>query len=243
LLKAGYRVITYDRRGFGDSDRPATGYDYDTLASDLNLLLDELELNQVTLVGFSMGGGEVARFIGKYGPERVKRAVFVSAIPPYLLKGTDNPEGVDRAVFEKIKQGIMADRPAFLTTFLDNFYNLNEYKGTQISDEAVRLSWMIAAGASPIGTLACVDSWLTDFRKDLQGVSVPTLIVHGDSDRIVPLENSGKRMPGLMKNCQLAVIPGGPHGLNWTHAELLNKRLLEFLGSQASQEIPQRAAS
>lgn len=243
LLKAGYRVITYDRRGFGDSDRPATGYDYDTLASDLNALLDELELDQVTLVGFSMGGGEVARYLAKYGQKRVKKAVFVSAITPYLLKGVDNAEGVDRSVFEQIKQGIMADRPAFLTSFLDNFYNLNEYKGTQISNEAVRLSWMIAAGASPIGTLACVDSWLTDFRKDLQGVPVPTLIVHGDSDRIVPLENSGKRMPGLMKNCQLAVIPGGPHGLNWTHAELLNKQLLDFLGNKASQEMPQRAAS
>jgi pimeloyl-ACP methyl ester carboxylesterase len=243
LLKAGYRVISYDRRGFGDSDRPATGYDYDTLASDLNALLEELELEQVTLVGFSMGGGEVARYIGKYGKDRIKKAVFVSAIPPYLLKTTDNPEGVDRSAFTQIEQLIEADRPAFLTNFLSNFYNLNEYSGTLISDEAVRLSWMIAAGASPIGTLTCVNSWLTDFRKDLQGVSIPTLVVHGDADRIVPLENSGKRMPGLMKDCTLVVIPGGPHGLNWTHAELLNRELLDFLGSRATQQEQRRAAS
>jgi non-heme chloroperoxidase len=243
LLKAGYRVITYDRRGFGDSDRPASGYDYDTLAGDLNAVLNELELNQVTLVGFSMGGGEVARYLDKYDTSRIKKVVFVSAITPDLLKSGDNPEGIDRSVFEQIKQSIMADRPAFLTRFLDNFYNLNELKGKRISDEVVRLSWMIAAGASPIGTLTCVDSWLTDFRKDLQNVTIPTLIVHGDSDRIIPLENSAKRMPGLMKNAHLAVIPGGPHGLNWTHAELLNQELLAFLGAQVSRPEQQRAAS
>lgn len=243
LLKAGYRVISYDRRGFGDSDRPATGYDYDTLASDLNALLEELELKGVTLVGFSMGGGEVARYIGKYGTDRLKKVVFVSAIPPYLLKEAGNPEGVDRSVFTQIEQLIEADRPAFLTNFLSSFYNLNEYSGTLISDEAVRLSWMIAAGASPIGTLTCVNSWLTDFRKDLQGVSIPTLVVHGDSDRIVPLESSGKRMPALLNNCTLVVIPGGPHGLNWTHAELLNQELLDFLGGQVAQQPQQKAAS
>jgi pimeloyl-ACP methyl ester carboxylesterase len=243
LLKAGYRVISYDRRGFGDSDRPATGYDYDTLASDLNALLDELELDQVTLVGFSMGGGEVARYLGKYGQKRVKRAIFISAITPYLLKTGDNAEGVDQSVFTEIKQGIEADRPAFLTKFLDNFYNRNELSGTRISEEMTRLSWNIASGASPIGTLTCVDSWLTDFRKDLKNVTIPTLVVHGDSDRIVPLENSGKRMPELIKNAKLVVIPGGTHGLNWTHAELLNKELLEFLGAQAQQPERQRVAS
>lgn len=243
LLKAGYRVISYDRRGFGDSDRPATGYDYDTLASDLNALLEELELDQVTLVGFSMGGGEVARYLGKYGEKRVKKAVFVSAITPYLLKASDNSEGVDRSVFEGIKQGIEADRPAFLTNFLNDFYNLNELSGTRISDEVFKLSWMIAAGASPIGTLACVDSWLTDFRKDLQKVTIPTLVVHGDSDRIIPIKNSGERMSKLIKNAKLSVIPGGPHGLNWTHAELLNQELLDFLGAEAQRPELQKAAS
>jgi pimeloyl-ACP methyl ester carboxylesterase len=243
LLKAGYRVISYDRRGFGDSDRPATGYDYDTLASDLNALLDELELDQVTLVGFSMGGGEVARYLGKYGEKRIKKAVFVSAIPPYLLKAKDNPEGVEQSVFEQIKQGIEADRPAFLTNFLNDFYNLNELSGTRISDEVFKLSWMIAAGASPIGTLACVDSWLTDFRNDLKKVTIPTLVVHGDSDRIIPLQAAGERMPKLIKSARLAVIPGGPHGLNWTHAELLNRELLDFLSEEAQQPEQQRAAS
>jgi pimeloyl-ACP methyl ester carboxylesterase len=243
LLKAGYRVISYDRRGFGDSDRPATGYGYDTLASDLHSLIEELELEQVTLVGFSMGGGEVARYLGKYGQKRIKKAVFVSAITPALLKSEDNAEGVDPSIFDQIKQSIEADRPAFLTNFLNDFYNLNELSGTRISDEVFKLSWMIAAGASPIGTLKCVDSWLTDFRTDLQNVTMPTLIVHGDSDRIIPLKNSGERMPKLMKNARLAVIPDGPHGLNWTHAELLNQELLDFLGAEAQMPEQQRVAS
>jgi len=230
LLDAGYRVITYDRRGFGNSGRPTTGYDYDTLAADLNKLMTQLDLREATLVGFSMGGGEVARYLGTFGSERVSKAVFMAAIPPFLLKGADNPEGVDGTVFDGIKLGITADRPAFLTSFLANFYNVDDYAGKRISEEVVRLSWNIAAGASPIGTLACVSAWLTDFREDLKRINVPTLVIHGDADRILPLAATGKRIIEYVKGSRLVVISGGPHGLNWTHAEQVNMDLLEFLG-------------
>jgi non-heme chloroperoxidase len=229
LLDAGYRVITYDRRGFGRSARPATGYNYDTFAADLNTVMTNLDLKGAALVGFSMGGGEVARYLGTFGSGRVSKAVFVSAIPPFLLKTSDNPEGVDGSVFDGIRAGIAADRPAFLTQFFSNFYNLDVLRGKRISDEAVHLSWNIAAGASPKGTLECVNAWLTDFRKDLAGIKVPTLTVHGDSDRIVPLAASGKRMPVAVKGSALMVIEGGPHGLNWTHADELNRELIQFL--------------
>ena len=195
LLEAKYRVITYDRRGFGWSGRPSVGYDYDTFAEDLNKLLTSLDLRDATLVGFSMGGGEVARYLGKYGSERVASAVFVGAIPPFLLKTSDNAEGVDGGVFEGIRQAIIADRPAFLSQFLKNFYNVDELGGKRISDEVVQLSWNIAVGASPKGTLDCVSAWLTDFRSDLKRFDVPTLVIHGDQDRIVPLAASGKRVP------------------------------------------------
>ena len=228
LIEAGFRVITYDRRGFGHSGKPAIGYNYDTLAEDLHLLLTGLDLRNTVLVGFSMGGGEVARYIGLHGSGRICKAVFISAITPYLLKTSDNPEGVEGTVFEGIKQAITADRPAFLSTFLGNFYNTDVFHGKRISEEAVRLSWNIAAGASPIGTLHCVQAWLTDFREDLKRLDVPTLIIHGDDDRIVPLSVSGKRMPELVKDCRLAVVKEGPHGLNWTHAEEVNRELLAF---------------
>lgn len=232
LLSAGYRVVTYDRRGFGNSSRAATGYNYDTLASDLNKLMTHLDLNEATLVGFSMGGGEVARYLGVYGSERISQAVFMAAIPPFLLKAADNAEGVDAAVFDGIKQAIVADRPAFITAFLDNFYNLDVLAGKRISDEVVRLSWQVAAGASPVGTLACVSAWLTDFRKDLERIDVPTLVVHGDADRILPLAATAGRISAHVRNSRLAVIAGGPHGLNWTHAEEVNRELLAFLAQQ-----------
>ena len=230
LLDAGYRVITYDRRGFGNSGRPTTGYDYDTLAADLNKLMTQLDLREATLVGFSMGGGEVARYLGVFGSERVSKAVFMAAIPPFLLKRADNPEGVDGTVFDGIKLGIIADRPAFLTSFLTNFYNVDDNVGKRLSEEVIRLSWNIAAGASPIGTLACVSAWLTDFREDLKRIDVPTLVIHGDADRILPLDATGKRIIEYVKGSRLVVISGGPHGLNWTHAEQVNRDLLEFLG-------------
>jgi len=233
LLDAGYRVITYDRRGFGDSSKPTFGYDYDTFADDLHSLMTELNLREATLVGFSMGGGEVARYIGTYGSERVSKAVFMAAIPPFLLKTPDNPAGVEGGVFEGIKKAIAADRPAFLTKFLADFFNVDVLGGKQISDEVVRLSWNIGAGASPKGTLDCVSAWLTDFRKDLQRFTVPTLVVHGDADRILPLAATGTPTQTSINGSRLVVVKGGPHGLNWTHAEEVNRELLTFV-EQAS---------
>jgi pimeloyl-ACP methyl ester carboxylesterase len=229
LLEAGCRVITYDRRGFGDSSKPAFGYDYDTFATDLHTLMTRLDLRDAALVGFSMGGGEVARYIGKYGTERVRKAAFLAAIPPFLLKTADNPEGVDGGVFDGIKQGIAADRPAFLAGFLANFYNVDVLTGKRISDELVRLSWNIAALASPKATLDCVSAWLTDFRKDLARIDVPTLVLHGDSDRIVPLEASAKRVHEAVKASRYFVVKDGPHGLTWTHADEVNRALADLL--------------
>jgi non-heme chloroperoxidase len=230
LLEAGYRVITYDRRGFGDSSKPTFGYDYNTFAEDLHTLMTKLDLRDAALVGFSMGGGEVARYLGRHGSQRVNKAVFMAAVPPFLLKTPDNPEGVDGSVFEGIKKAIAADRPAFLTKFLADFYNVDAWRGKRISDEVVRLSWNIAAGASPKGTLDCVSAWVTDFRDDLARIDVPTLVVHGDADRILPLAATGTRASKFVKGSELAVVEGGPHGLNWTHAEEVNRALLGFLG-------------
>ncbi len=231
LLDAGYRVITYDRRGFGNSSRPTVGYDYDTFAHDLELILSKLDLRDAALVGFSMGGGEVARYLGKYGSTRVSRAGFIAAIPPFLLKTPDNPDGVDGAVFDGIKASIAKDRLAFLAQFLANFYNVDVLRGTHISDEVVHLSWLIGAGASAKGMLDCVSAWGTDFRSDLAHIDVPTFVVHGDSDRIVPLAASAARTAQMVQGAQLAVIEGGPHGLNWTHADRLNQELIDFLGA------------
>jgi len=232
LLAAGYRVITYDRRGFGDSSKPTSGYNYDTFAEDLHILVTKLDLKDVALVGFSMGGGEVARYTGTYGLERVRKAAFLASIPPFLLKTPDNPGGVDGSAFDGIKAGLAADRLAFLTTFFANFYNVDVLGGKRVSDQAVQFSWNIAAGASPKGTLDCVSAWLTDFRKDLARIDVPTLIVHGDADRILPIEVTGKRTNELVKGSRFVIIKDGPHGLNWTHAEQVNKELLEFLRQQ-----------
>ncbi len=229
LLGAGRRVITYDRRGFGKSSQPATGYDYDTFAEDLHKLVTTLDLRDFALVGFSMGGGEVARYLGTYGTERVSRAVFMAAVPPFLLKTPDNPGGVDLSVFDGIKQGIAADRLAFLSQFLANFYNVDVLRGKQISDEVVRDSWNVASGASPIGTLECVTAWYTDFRKDLTRIDVPTLIIHGDSDRILPIEVTGKPTQAAIKGSRLVTVKGGPHGLNWTHPDEVNRELVSFL--------------
>ena len=230
LLDAGHRVITYDRRGFGDSSRPTSGYDYDTFAQDLHKLVTELDLRDIALVGFSMGGGEVARYLGRYGTERVSKAVFISSIPPYLLKTRDNPDGVASDVFEGIKKEIAADRPAFLSKFLSDFYNVDTLGKSLISPEAVQLSWNIAAGASPVGTLECVSAWLTDFREELKNIRVPTLVIHGDADRILPISATGRRTAELVKGSKLAVVQGGPHGITWTHAAKVNQELLSFLG-------------
>jgi non-heme chloroperoxidase len=232
LLAAGYRVITYDRRGFGESSKPTTGYNYDTFAQDLDKLLTQLDLHEVSLVGFSMGGGEVARYVGTYGSGRVRKAAFLAAIPPFLLKTAENPKGVDGTVFDNIKVSILSDRLAFLSQFFANFYNTDVLGGNRISEQAVQFSWSIGAGASPVGSLECVSAWLTDFRADLARFDIPTLVVHGDSDRILPIGATGQRTHELIKGSRLAVIKGGPHGLNWTHADQLNSELVEFLGQK-----------
>jgi non-heme chloroperoxidase len=231
LLEAGYRVIAYDRRGYGKSSKPTTGYDYDTFAADLNALLEHLDLSDIVLVGFSMGTGEVTRYLGTYGSARVSKAALLGAIPPFLLKTDDNPEGVDQEVFDGIKQAIKADRYAFFKGFFDNFYNTDVLGGTRISDEAIQASFVTATAATGFSTYAVVDTWLTDFRADLPKIDVPMLVVHGDADRILPYESTAKRLPELVKGLQLVTIAGGPHNIAWTHYEEVNQALLEFLGS------------
>jgi len=229
LLEAGYRVITYDRRGFGQSSQPTVGYDYDTFAADLNVLLQHLDLEDVVLVGFSMGSGEVTRYLGTYGSARVRKAALLGAIPPFLLKTDDNPEGVPGEVFEGIKAAIIADRYAYFTDFFHNFYNIDVLGGTRISDQAVQANFAVAAGASAWATYACVDTWLTDFRGDLPKIDVPTLVVHGTADRILPIEATANRLPGLVKDLRLVTVEGGPHNIAWTHPDEVNPALLDFL--------------
>ncbi|MEZ0075160.1 alpha/beta fold hydrolase [Planotetraspora sp. GP83] len=233
LLDAGYRVITYDRRGFGDSSQPAVGYDYDTFAADLNALMEELDLRDTVLTGFSMGTGEVTRYLANHGSGRVSKAALLAPVPPYLLKTDDNPEGVDKGVFDGIQQAIVADRPAYLKSFLDDFYNVDKLLGSRISNEAWQLSWNVAVGASAKGTLDCVQAWLTDFRGDLARNDVPTLVVQGDEDRILPIDSTGRRLPSLIRNVKYVEIPGGPHNIAWTHHEEVNHALLDFLRESA----------
>jgi non-heme chloroperoxidase len=233
LLEAGHRVITYDRRGFGKSSQPAVGYDYDTFAADLAALIDQLDLHDATLVGHSMGTGEVTRYLGSYGSARVARAVLISPIPPFLLGADDNPEGLPAGVFDDFMKEAKADPPAWMKGFLDSFYNIDEYGGSLVSDQAFQASWNIAAGASAIATVACIPTWETDFRQDLPKIDVPTLVVHGDADRILPYEKTGKRLPGLIKDMELVTIEGGPHAIAWTHVLQVNRALLQFIGAEA----------
>jgi non-heme chloroperoxidase len=230
LLANGHRVITYDRRGFGKSSQPTTGYNYDTFAEDLQKLVTHLKLRNFTLVGFSMGGGEVARYLGKYGSKGVSKAVFLSSVPPFLLKTPDNPEGVDSAVFDGIQKAVVADRYAFFTEFFKNFYNTDLLLAKRVSEQAVQASWNVAAGASATASLACVPTWHEDFREDLKRVDVPTLVVHGDADRILPITASGQRTAKLIKGARLFVVKGGPHCITWTHADEVNRELVDFLG-------------
>jgi non-heme chloroperoxidase len=229
LVAAGYRVITYDRRGFGRSSKPGIGYDYDTFAADLDKVLRKLDLKKVALVGFSMGSGEVTRYIGKYGTKRVRKAVLIGTLGPYLVKAADNPEGVDPKVFEGIKAAIRADRPAFLMEFLKNFYNFDVTGGKLVSERVLEDNWNVAVGASAIGTLRCVDCWIEDFRKNLPKNTVPTLILHGDADRILPPDATSRRQAKMIKNVKSVELPGGPHGVLWTHADQINAELVKFL--------------
>ncbi|MFY9910170.1 MAG: alpha/beta hydrolase [Candidatus Sulfotelmatobacter sp.] len=235
LLEAGHRVITYDRRGFGKSSQPTTGYNYDTFAEDLHKLITHLKLHDFTLVGFSMGGGEVARYIGKHGSKGVNKAVIISGVPPYLLKTADNPEGVDASVFEGIQKAVAADRYAFFTDFFKNFYNTDVFLGKRVSEQAVQASWNVAATASATASLACVPTWHEDFREDLARIDVPTLVMQGDADRILPIAASGQRTAKLIKGARQLFVKDGPHCIPWTHAEEVNAELLSFLGEKASK--------
>jgi len=231
LLATGHRVISYDRRGFGRSSQPTVGYDYDTFAADLNALLEHLNLKDIVLVGFSMGTGEVTRYLGSYGSERVRRAALLGAIPPFLRKTDDNPEGVDGSVFEQIKAAIVKDRNAWFKDFFDNFYNTDTLMPERISEQAWQAAFNVAAGASPYASYACVDAWLTDFRDDLPKIDVPVLVVHGTADRILPFEATAARLPDLIDDVNLVAVEGGPHNIAWTHPDEVNEALLEFIGA------------
>jgi non-heme chloroperoxidase len=229
LLAAGHRVIRYDRRGFGRSSKPSIGYDYNTFAADLNAVLTTLDLQKVDLVGFSMGTGEVTRYMGNYGTDRVRKATLIGTLGPYLVKTDDNPEGVDRSVFEGIKAAIKADRPAFLLEFLHNFYNYDVTGGKLVSERVVEDNWNVAVQASATGTLHCVDAWIEDFRDDLAKNDVPTLILHGDADRILPPDATSRRQARMIKDVKLVELSGGSHGVLWTHADQINAELVSFL--------------
>ena len=235
LVAAGHRVVTYDRRGFGRSSQPWTGYDYDTFAADLDALMTSLDLTGATLVGFSMGGGEVVRYLSTYGSGRVARAVLAAAVPPYLYRSDDNPDGgLDDATIASFEEGVRTDRPAFLEGFTTDFFSTSGLVGKKlkVSEAQRQYALRLAEGASPKGTLDCIAAFgRTDFRADLSAVTVPTLVVHGDSDAIVPFEVSGRRSAELVAGARLHVVEGGPHGVNVTHAEEFNRVLLEFLAS------------
>ena len=241
LLDAGYRVITYDRRGFGASSQPATGYDYDTFAADLHALLEHLDLRDAVLAGHSMGTGEVTRYLARYGSgdhrgrplghhrPRVAKAVLISPIPPYLRQAPDNPDGVPQALFDGFAAAARADTPAWMKGFLDTFYNIDDLRGTLVSDQAFQASWNLAVTASAAAAVACIATWTTDFRDDLPEIDVPVLIIHGDADQVLPLDKTSKRLPGLIKDVQLTVVEGGPHAIPWTHAAQVNTALLDFI--------------
>ncbi len=244
LLHAGYRVIAYDRRGWGRSSKPVTGHDYDTFAADLKALIDQLDLRDIALVGFSMGSGEVTRYLASYGSERVGKAVLMGAIPPFLLKTDDNPEGVEGEVFDGLKKAILEDRYAYFRTWFDDFYNVDVLGGTRISDQAWQASFNVACMGSAHSTYACVDTWLTDFRADLPKIDVPTLVIHGTADRILPFSATAERLPGLIADVRVVPVEDGPHNIGWTHADVVNPALLEFLanGDTRASEAASAAA-
>ena len=230
LLEASHRVITYDRRGFGKSDQPTTGYNYATFAEDLRHVVQALELRDYSLVGFSMGGGEVARYIGKYGTRGVRRAAIIGGVPPFLLKTADNPpQGIEASVFEGIQKAVASDRYAFFAEFFKDFYNTDLLLGKRVSEQAVQASLNVAAGASATASLACVATWFEDFRQDLTRMDIPTIVIHGAADRIVPIQAAGQRTVELVRGARLVAINDGPHAVNWTHSEEVNRELLAFL--------------
>jgi non-heme chloroperoxidase len=233
LLEAGHRVITYDRRGFGQSSRPTEGYDFNTLAGDLDKLLTTLDLREATLIGFSLGTGELARYIGTYGTSRLKGCVFIESLAPSFAKSGDNPDGVDRAGVDTVRQAILDDRFAWLTGLLGDFLNLDELLGKRVSEETVRNAWNAGAAASPWATWACVLTWLDDFHEDIKRIDVPTLILHGTADRILSVQGQGRRMHAALPDAHYTEIDGGPHVMCVTHAQEVNRELLTFLRSDS----------
>ena len=229
LLDDGHRVITYDRRGFGKSSQPVTGYDYDTFASDLRVLLETLDLRNVILVGHSMGTGEVTRYLGRFGSERVARAVLVSPIPPFLLQAGDNPDGLPASLFDGFMHDARQDAPAWMKGFLDNFFNIDKFRGTLVSDQYYNACWNLAVSASAIAAVACIPTWETDFRADLPRIDVPILVIQGDDDRVLPYPKTGGRLPGMIKDVQVVTIEQGPHAIAWTHSDQVNSALLKFM--------------
>lgn len=234
LLAAGYRVITYDRRGFGRSSRPTTGYDFTTLADDLDVLLNQLDLYDVTIVGFSLGTGELARYIGTRGTQRLRSCVFIESLAPSFVKSDDNPNGVDEAGVEGVQQLILHDRAAWLQGMMDNFLNLDVHLGSRVSEDTVRTLWNVGMEASAEATWACPRAWLEDYRRDIARIDIPTLIIHGVADRILPIDGQARRLHAALPDSQLVEIEGGPHIVPLTHAAEVNEALLAFLPQSVS---------
>ncbi len=239
LLDEGHRVITYDRRGFGLSSHPSVGYDYNMFAKDLDVLITKLNLKQVTLVGHSMGTGELARYICTYGSTRISRAIFISPILPFLLKTSENTKGVDGIFFEEMKEAIMIDRFSFITEFLNKFYNNEQIFGKTVSEERLRADFNLASSASAIATLKCVDTWLTDFRPDISKISIPSLVIQGEADGILPIRSTGELLSKML-GAQFVRIPKGPHGIIWTHADIVNKAILDFTHEGINIQAPRK---
>jgi pimeloyl-ACP methyl ester carboxylesterase len=238
LLASGYRVIAYDRRGFGQSSKVESGYDYDTFAADLSTLLETLDLRDVILVGFSMGTGEIARYVSRYGHERVAKFAFLASLEPFLLHRDDNPEGMPQEVFDGISAAARGDRFEWFTKFFSGFYNLNENLGSRISVEALTASWNVAISSAPLAAHAVVSSWIEDFRADVDAIRAsnkPALILHGTADRILPIDATARRFRRALPDARYVEIEGAPHGLLWTHAEEVNAALLEFLGQSPEE--------
>lgn len=230
LLDAGYRVIAYDRRGFGASTKTASGHDYDTYAADLHALIDTLELSDVVLAGFSMGTGEIARYLSQYGSAKVAKAIFLGSLEPYLLITDDNPDGAgDQAFFDGTSEAVAADRYAFLTGFFRDFYNLGDYLGSRISEEALTASVQTANAAGNAAIAAAPLTWPTDFRADIPAIDVPALIVHGTADNVLPIDKTARRFRELLPAAEYIEIEGAPHGLLWTHGDEVNAAILAFL--------------
>jgi pimeloyl-ACP methyl ester carboxylesterase len=232
LLDAGHRVVAYDRRGFGMSSKPTEGYDYDTFTADLDAVLRALDLSEVVLVGFSMGTGELARYVSRYGSDRVAKLAFLASLEPFLLQTDDNPTGVPQSVFDEIEAAARQDRFAWFSSFFENFYNLSDNLGTRISAEAVENSKRVAASSAPAAAYAVVPTWLTDFRADVEQVraaGLPTLVLHGTADNILPIDATGRPFSRALPEATYVEVEGAPHGLLWTHAEEVNAALLELL--------------